>query len=116
MLANHHDSISLANGRFRAAGLLTRTDALTREVAGRPYLIDETTAVVKFIVPLAPSPAPNETPEAAARVIATRLRDLFNELFVKSVARTVEGEQEVWFLEDSPLGRKLHVFEKTHRR
>ena len=102
-------SIRHVAGRFRVGTLRTRTEAVAEHGKGLPYLIDETTAVVTFIVPLSANQANEET---SVNLEALKVREFFQELFVKAVIRTVEGEEEVWFLEDSPLGRKLHVFEK----
>ncbi|MQA00759.1 MAG: hypothetical protein GEU80_15785 [Dehalococcoidia bacterium] len=109
-------SIGHVNGRFRIGNLQTRAEAIQTHDAGRPYLVDETTAAVKFIVPLAtqPSPAGLALDEVALQE-AGEVRDLFQELFVKAVIRAVGGEEEVWFLEDSPLGRKLHRFRRQRQ-
>ena len=32
--------------------------------------------------------------------------------FVEAVVGTVQGEDEIWLLEDSPLGHQLYVWEK----
>lgn len=112
-------SISLVNGRFRAASLRTRTAAVKHQLdTGRPYLIDETTAAVRFIVPL---PASKRTPEGtnldfsqsrdAINQEAKRVRDFFFALFVEAVIRIVNGEDVIWLLEESPLGRLLHTWE-----
>ncbi len=44
-------SVGHVNGRFRANELLTRDEAHEQEKSGKSYIIDETTAVVRFIVP-----------------------------------------------------------------
>jgi hypothetical protein len=106
-------SISLLSGRFRAGQIKTREDAVRAHAIGKPYLIDETTTEVKFIIPLGPEAATGSDDEEAVRSRSEQERALFEELFVKAVVRSVGGEEEVWFLGDSPLGTKLHVFAKT---
>src|ERR1035437_7090914 len=44
-------SVSTVNGRFRAQDLMSIPDAATIEENGDRYLIDETTAIVRFIFP-----------------------------------------------------------------
>ena len=44
-------SISHVSGRFRSGPLLTQQEASAQEKKGRRYLIDETTAVTRFIFP-----------------------------------------------------------------
>lgn len=44
-------SISHISGRFRAADLKTKEDAAEHEKTGHHYIVDETTAVVRFILP-----------------------------------------------------------------
>jgi hypothetical protein len=122
-------SISHVNGRYRAAGLLTRREAgdlLLRE--GR-YLVDETTALVRFIarceatrrtydphaLPLVEAPdeapgRPAHRPDVRAEVRLIRL--LFLELFAEAVVHAVEGEDEIWLVENGPT-RRLYVWERA---
>ena len=90
-------SISLVNGRFKAeAGVLTMQEAAAlQERAGR-YLIDETTAVTRFVFPC--------NDEAEARAV----RWFFFQLFVESVIQ-VTGEAEVWMVEIG-LQSRLHIW------
>ena len=113
-------SISLVNGRFRAASLRTRREAVEHQVeTGRPYLIDETTAAVRFIVPIPSSKLQDgfsgtldlSHSAGAVAVEAQRVRDLFFAIFVEAVIRIVNGEDVIWLLEDSPLGKVLHTWE-----
>ena len=113
-------SISLVNGRFRAASLRSRKEAVEHQAeTGRPYLIDETTASVRFIVPI---PASRRKPgevgnlelsqsKGAIEADARRVRDVFFAIFVEAVIRIVNGEDVIWLLEDSPLGKLLHTWE-----
>jgi len=122
-------SISHVAGRYRAAGLMTRREAgdlLARE--GR-YLVDETTALVRFIArcnatrraydPHAGSllgaldddlggPDRDATVRAEVRLIEV----LFLELFAEAVVHAVEGEDEIWLVESGPT-RRLYVWERA---
>jgi hypothetical protein len=88
-------SISHVNGRYKAEdGVLTMQEATAlQERAGR-YLIDETTAITRFIFPC------KDKEEAEV------IRWFFFELFVESVIQ-VTGEAEVWMIE-SGLQTRLH--------
>jgi hypothetical protein len=85
-------SISHVSGRFRAQSLSTR-----KEVADLPlrkrYLIDETTAVTRFIFPCKDE---NE---------ANKIRWFFETLFVKSIIQLVNGEDEIWMVESGSRNR-----------
>ena len=107
-------SISLVNGRFRAASLRTRREAVEHQAeTGRPYLIDETTASVRFIVPIPASKLTSgdggtldfSQSSVAIRADANRIRDFFFAIFVEAVIRIVNGEDVIWLLEDSPSAR-----------
>ncbi len=39
------------------------------------------------------------------------MREFFFALFVEAVVRIVNGEDVIWLLEESPLGRILHTWE-----
>ncbi len=113
-------SISLVNGRFRAASLRTRKEAVEHQIeTGRPYLIDETTASVRFIVPIPASktvagkPGTLDLDQSKGAILtdAKRIRDVFFAIFVEAVIRIVNGEDVIWLLEDSPLGKVLHTWE-----
>lgn len=87
-------SVYHVNGRFRAQSLATRSDAascLSR------YLIDETTAVTRFIFPC-------ETEDEAARV-----EFFFTNLFVRAIIEVVNGEDEIWMVETGMVNR-LHIW------
>jgi hypothetical protein len=85
-------SMSHVSGRFRAERLSTR-----REVADFParkrYLIDETTAVTRFIFPC--------KDEDEAKLIHW----FFEILFVKSIIQLVNGEDEIWMVESGSRNR-----------
>ena len=59
------------------------------------YLIDETTAIVRFIFPC------DEDEEA--------VRWFFNTLFVESIIQVVNGEAEIWMVE-SGMQNRLHIW------
>ena len=78
-------SINHVSGRFRSEPLKTREE-IAALPQGQRYLIDETTAVVRFIFPC------TDAAEAA------RIRWFFNTLFTRSILELV-GEDEVWVVE-----------------
>lgn len=120
-------SIGHVAGRFRAAAdLLTRAEAATHTADGGRYLIDETTAVVRFVLPLQTQSKPFEDSlfvphdlgdadedmplQALKREVQT-LRTLFFLLFVEAVVRTIKGEDEIWLLERG-LRDRLYVWSR----
>ena len=78
-------SIYHVDGRFRAGRLSTQEEVTEINKTGR-YLIDETTAVSRFIFP-----CKNGEPE--------KVRFLFKELFINAVTEQVSGEDEIWVVE-----------------
>lgn len=102
-------SMYLVNGRFRAASLMSRAEAVQRPFADGPYLVDETTAVVRFILPIttgseAERPTQSHMFEpalvrTAANEQADRVRWLFLHLFAEAITRVVKKEDEIWLLE-----------------
>ncbi len=91
-------SISHVDGRFRAIGILPYDEVADLLKNERRYLIDETTAVTRFIFPY-------ETEDELEK-----LRFLFHELFVKSMILLAKGEQQVWMLESGPEQR-VHIWQ-----
>jgi hypothetical protein len=99
-------SVSHVSGRFRGAPLMTKAKALEMEESGTGrYLIDETTAVVRFIIPCG-RPGGNE-PGAIKE--AEVVRWVFEQFFVQTVLEAVDGEDEVWVME-SGLRSRLHRY------
>lgn len=109
-------SISHVSGRFRAQDLMSRKEA-GLGING-DYLVDETTAVVRFIIPCSTGTGgfddalyslsnfgiSSSTPkdlltdsELTAEV--EKIRKLFFALFAETVVRTVRGEDEIWLIE-----------------
>ncbi len=119
-------SISHVSGRYKAAQLMTRDDALKHVTGGGRYLIDETTAAVRFIIPCQTGTfsfsdtleasfnwielleAPEDTLEEEVQLV----RKLFFVLFVESVVRTVKGEDEIWLIE-SGIHHRLYRWERV---
>ncbi len=114
-------SVTTVSGRFRAQDLMTITGAAKIEEDGDRYLIDETTAIVRFIFPCGkparreagsardfgdPEPDPNDP---TGQEEAKRLRWFFNALFVQSIIQVVNGEAEIWMVE-SGLRNRLHIW------
>jgi hypothetical protein len=118
-------SVSHVAGRYKAAQLMTRHAALEHVTSGGRYLIDETTAVVRFIIPcqtgaftfsdtLEPShesPGLFDATEGALEDEVHLVRRLFFVLFVETVVRTVKGEEEIWLVE-SGVRDRLYRWER----
>jgi hypothetical protein len=117
-------SIGHVDGRFRASPLLTYEEA-ARVLADRGrYLVDETTAVVRFIMPIAESrQVQGSTFDVGASPPSGDIsehvdvaRRLFIAFFVESVILRIHGEDEIWFLESGPSGERLYVLERDGTR
>jgi len=115
-------SISHVNGRFRAMDLKTTKEAyeLVSKKSGR-YLVDETTAIVRFIFPCG-EPSRNRFIASSSyleKLLDKSKQDLgsetqsiryfFHLLFVQSIVEIVNGEDEIWLLE-SGYQSKLHIW------
>ena len=115
-------SINHVAGRFKTGDkLLTLLEAAQLQGNGARYLIDETTAIVKFIFPCG-NPIKKEIPNllqyfgdnsgAASKSLeedAKRIRFLFNTLFVRVILEIIDGQDEIWMLE-SGLENRLHIW------
>lgn len=119
-------SVSHVSGRFRADAIASREDAARMLVDRKRYLVDETTAVVRFIIPCTSSRlvhgdafdlnGPEATADAVPPAAATDvgiIRRLFFLFFVEAVVGPIQGEDEIWLLEDSPYGRRLYTLSKS---
>jgi hypothetical protein len=112
-------SLSHVSGRFRATNSLdTRREAAARSPSSGPYLVDETTAVVRFILPVHVSKTPiqaelGEPPPSALDPTkrAGQMRWLFLHFFAEAVTRVVRQEDEIWLLETG-MTRKLYRWVK----
>jgi hypothetical protein len=107
-------SISHVSGRFRSGSLKTRAEAAQTAISNtEKYLIDETTAVVRFIFPCtAEQDILGELCAEKSEAIqkeASRIRWFFHKLFVASILEVVSGEDEIWLLETGMFNR-LHIF------
>lgn len=112
-------SISHVNGRFRADELMNRAEAANHS----RYLVDETTAIVRFIFPCGiktdrAAPLREDyfeelfddlNNDSDAQRAARKIRWLFGALFVRSVVQIVSGEDEIWMLE-SGMQNRLHIW------
>jgi hypothetical protein len=114
-------SVTTVSGRFRAHKLMTISEAAIVEQNFDRYLIDETTAIVRFIFPCGNpvtssvgtvesfedlDPDPNDK---SGDEEATRIRWFFNALFVQSIIQVVNGEAEIWMVE-SGIRTRLHIW------
>ena len=94
-ISNHFGGSSIyhVNGRFRAGKLVSRQDAASMD----RYLVDETTAVARFIFPC-------ETQEEADLVAF-----FFKTLFIQAIIEVVNGEDEIWMTETG-MQNRLHIW------
>ena len=93
-------SIYHVDGRFRSDTLLTQDQAATLQKKGERYLIDETTAVTRFIFPY-------QNDEELGRI-----KFLFQVLFIRSIIQLVNGEEQIWMVESGTAGSQLHRWER----
>lgn len=120
-------SVSHVSGRYKAAALMTRHAALEHVTNGGRYLIDETTAVVRFLIPcqtgafeFSDTLEPvadwfglfDAPPEGMLDQEVNLIRKLFFLLFVETVVRTVKGEEEIWLVE-SGVRDRLYRWERV---
>jgi len=115
-------SISHVNGRFMADNLKTYKQVYDIMNNGGKYLVDETTAIVRFIFPCG-EPTDKGTISSdnyfeslallsnsdKAEKEAEKIRLLFFTLFVQSIVMIVNGEDEIWMLE-SGMKNRLHIW------
>ncbi len=100
-------SVYLVNGRYRADELASRDEVVKRSPAYGPYIVDETTAIVRFILPvetdagkfeygkiLEPASMATDTKKRAGQ-----MRWLFLNFFAEALIRVVQKEDEIWLLE-----------------
>jgi hypothetical protein len=87
-------SIYHVSGRFRAQPLATRAEV---GLGGSRYLVDETTAVTRFIFPC------KTTTEAE------QVDFFFDKLFVRAIIEVVNGEDEIWMVETG-MKNRLHIW------
>jgi len=109
-------SITHVSGRFRIQDLLPRQQAINTR-----YVIDETTALVRFIVPLTTSEtrhgeifSENDPGKFDANKLADEVRlvrRLFFHIFAEVVVHSVQGEDEIWLSETLNGQHKLYKWE-----
>jgi hypothetical protein len=87
-------SIYHVDGRFRAGDFTTQLKAIEGQIKGQRYLIDETTAVVRFIFP-------------CKKEEAELIQFMFEELFMNAITEQISGEDEVWVVETG-LRNRVH--------
>jgi len=114
-------SLHLVNGRFRAGSLATKSEVVNRAFSQGPYLVDETTAVVRFILPVdvkqeSPSQLSlfepiKDTPSSSEH--EEQLRWLFLNFFAEAVTRVVKKEDEIWLLESGVHSALYRWIRKT---
>ena len=114
-------SIGHVDGRFRASPLLTYSGAAEVLAKRGRYLVDETTAVVRFILPILESQVVHgatfaigseRSPSRDVSAHVDVARQLFIAFFVESVILGIHEEDEIWFLESGPMGERLYVLER----
>ena len=114
-------SIGNVRGRFKVGKLKTYAEVAVFRDRGLDYLIDETTAIVRFIYSVG-SPIKkkifygfdqfrevegNNNEEINRE--ANQIRFFFKNLFVKSILELVNGEDEIWMLE-SGIRNRLYIW------
>jgi hypothetical protein len=93
-------SISHVDGRFRSGNVLTQDEVAVFQKIGRKYLVDETTAVTRFIFPY------QDDDELK------KIRVLFQKLFVRSIIQLVNGEEQIWMIESGPQSQ-VHIWQSA---
>ncbi|MFX1499787.1 MAG: hypothetical protein ACFFDH_02340 [Promethearchaeota archaeon] len=116
-------SIGTVRGRFRLDDLKTFAEVALIRSRGLDYLIDETTAIVRFIFyvgsPIKNSvlfdieqfyePSDEIEIQGEIQKEANQVRYIFKNLFVKSILELVNGEDEIWMLE-SGIRNRLYIW------
>ena len=113
-------SIGHVSGRYRAGELKSHLEA--HQKYHDRYLVDETTAIVRFIIPFGhktkaafeiyDTEVSASDSEAAREIAAARIRYFFGILFIQQIVEAVNGEDEIWLLE-SGFRSKLHIWSKS---
>jgi hypothetical protein len=91
-------SVFHVDGRFRSGKLSTQDEVAAIQKRGEKYLIDETTAVSRFIFPY------KDDGELQ------NVRYLFRMLFVRSIIQLVNGEEQIWMIESGKENR-VHIWQ-----
>jgi len=116
-------SIGTVRGRFKMDDLKTFAEVALIRSRGMDYLIDETTAIVRFIFYVG-NPVINRALfnieqfnenqeeleiQKGIQKEANQIRYIFKNLFVKSILELVDGEDEIWMLE-SGIRNRLYIW------
>lgn len=125
-------SIGVVDGRFRATDLKSYQEAAQTMAQRGRYLVDEKTAVARFLVRL-PSTMKTLGDNVASVLEFFRqesgsddnrahsmmhhddvfvIRSLFFLFFVERVIHMVDGEDQIWVTETGPHGQFLYVYEQ----
>jgi hypothetical protein len=98
-VGNHFGGYSIyhVDGRFRAWKLATHQEVADWENQGYRYLVDETTAVTRFIFPCEDSGE------------ADQVRYFFDALFARSIIQLINAEDEIWMVE-SGVQNRVHIW------
>jgi hypothetical protein len=101
-------SLQHVEGRFRKGGIRTlRQQGRAPTLYGPKYLIDETSAVIHFVVPVAV--------KRAIPAEADRIRWAFIEILMGSLLERIKDEAEIWLLETG-FGDRIHVWDRRRGR
>ncbi len=116
-------SIGTVKGRFKIDDLKTFAEVALIRTKGDEYLIDETTAIVRFIFHVG-IPIKNKVlfnieqfdekldtsiHKKDTLIEANQIRFIFKNLFVKSILDLVNGEDEIWMLE-SGIRNRIYIW------
>lgn len=115
-------SISHVSGRFRAGASLTQQEAI-----GNRYIVDETTAVVRFIFPCKAGRREHSdyfsfsdnltsggtSPRVEEESELHFIRRAFIEVFAELIVVRVLKEDEIWILENSKNENRLYIWRKN---
>ncbi len=120
-------SIGTVRGRFKIDDLKTYAEVALQKTKGFDYLIDETTAIVRFIFHVG-SPIKNQElfnieqfhekidefiDQREIRLEANQIRFIFKNLFVRNILDLVNGEDEIWMLE-SGIRNCLYIWKNEN--
>ena len=124
-------SIGTVSGRFIVTELKAFSEVSELLSRGQHYLIDETTAIVKFIFPISqvvqsvdvnykydldtPGQRQINTEENEnVKVEINRIKFFFKNLFVKAILELVNGEDEIWMIESGLDKSKLYKWKSKN--
>jgi hypothetical protein len=100
-------SITHVNGRYRTREMISRAEAGELYAGGITYLDDETTAMVRFFIPIDASSEARPHPDKVEREYR-EIAGLFFLLFVDTITRVVD-EEEILLIE-SGYHERLHRY------